>query len=224
MNIGEIIKQKRQKRNITQTELAELLHITPQAVSRWEMNISYPDITIIPKISEILCVTADELLGIHPTSDEQKLKESLKEKQKTNQECDMVLNQSQADSIFGCTPVSISEESKKILVVDDSDFMRMMLEDILTHHGHTALYAKNGLECLNILQKETVDVCLLDIGMPVMDGIEALKKIKEKHQELKVVMLSALSQESNVKLTHQLGAHSFVVKPFQVRCLIERIG
>ena len=84
--------------------------------------------------------------------------------------------------------------------------MRMMLEDILT------------------LQKETVDVCLLDIRMPVMDGIEALKKIKEKHQELKVVMLSALSQESNVKLTHQLGAHSFVVKPFQVRCLIERIG
>ena len=44
MNIGEIIKQKRQKRNITQTELAELLHITPQAVSRWEMNISYPEI------------------------------------------------------------------------------------------------------------------------------------------------------------------------------------
>lgn len=224
MNIGEVIKQKRQKRNITQTELAELLHITPQAVSRWEMGISYPDIAMIPKISEILYVTADELFGIQPSFDEQKSKENLKERQKINKECDMVLNQSQVDSIFGYTPVSISEKNKRILVVDDADFMRMMLEDILTHHGHTALHAKNGLECLNILQNETVDICLLDIGMPVMDGIETLKKIKEKYPELKVVMLSALSQESNVKLALQLGAYSFVVKPFQVNCLIERIG
>ena len=54
MNIGEVIKCRRQKRGITQAELAALLNITPQAVSRWEMGISYPDIAMIPKISEAL--------------------------------------------------------------------------------------------------------------------------------------------------------------------------
>lgn len=66
MNIGEVIKSRRQKRNMTQVELAELLKVTSQAVSRWEMGVSYPDIAMVPKISEVLWVTADELLGIKP--------------------------------------------------------------------------------------------------------------------------------------------------------------
>lgn len=75
-----------------------------------------------------------------------------------------------------------------------------------------------------MLQAETVDVCVLDIGMPGMDGIEVLHKIKEKNPALKVIMLSALSQENIVKQALQLGADSFVVKPFQAQCLINRIG
>lgn len=63
MNIGEVIKYRRQKRNMTQAELAELQHITSQAVSRWEMGISYPDIAMVPLISDALWVSADELLG-----------------------------------------------------------------------------------------------------------------------------------------------------------------
>ncbi|MDE5892829.1 MAG: response regulator, partial [Acetatifactor sp.] len=118
----------------------------------------------------------------------------------------------------------IKGESRKVLVVDDSDFMRMMLEDILTHHGHTVLQAKGGQECLDLLRNETVDVCVLDIGMPGMDGLEVLRRIKEGQPGLKVVMLSALSQESNVRQALQLGADAFVVKPFGVECLIERVG
>ena len=64
MNIGVVIKNNRQKSNMTQTELAACLNITPQAVSRWEMGISYPDIAMLPRISEVLRVSADELLGI----------------------------------------------------------------------------------------------------------------------------------------------------------------
>lgn len=212
MNIGEVIKCRRQKRNITQAELAELLKVTPQAVSRWEMGVSYPDIAMVPKISEILRVSADELLGIKPSD-------------KNREDCDnnAVLNQDQVDSIFDYTPVPVTGKSKKILVVDDADFMRMMLEDILTHQGHTVLQAKNGQECLDILRDEAVDVCLLDIGMPGMDGIEVLRKIKEGQPGLRVVMLSALSQEKNVKQALQLGADAFVVKPFQSQRLIDRI-
>lgn len=214
MNIGEIIKRKRQYRNMTQADLAARLNVTPQAVSRWEMGVSYPDIAMIPKISKILFVTADELLGINPPYTD------------PNSEGDAgaVLNQSQADSIFDYISCPVSGESKKVLVADDSDFMRMMVEDILTHYGHNVLQAKDGQECINILHDETVDVCILDIGMPDTDGIDVLKKIKEDHPGLKVVMLSALSNEENVKLSLQHGADSFVVKPFQAQLLVERIG
>ena len=216
MNIGEVIKSKRQKRNMSQAELAALLKITPQAVSRWEMGISYPDIAMVPKISEVLWVTADELLGIKPPNENQKPVEDSGD--------DTILNQDQVDSIFDYIPEPVIGKSKKVLVVDDADFMRMMLEDMLTHQGHTVLQAKDGQECLDVLREEAVDVCVLDICMPGMDGIEVLRKIKERQPELRVVMISALSQESNVKQALRCGADAFVVKPFQGQCLIDRVG
>lgn len=214
MEIGKTIKQKRQKRNMTQAELAALLNITPQAVSRWEMGISYPDIAMLPKLSEVLCVTADELLGIWP----------LWGREPGGSGVDAVLNQSQADSIFDYVPGPAAGMGRRILIVDDSDYMRAALEDVLARQGHAVLQARNGRECLDVLEREAVDVCVLDIVMPVMDGITALKKIKETRPELKVVMLSALSQEGNVRLALALGADAFVVKPFQAQCLLERIG
>ncbi len=220
MNIGEVIKYRRQNRNMTQAELAEILNVTPQAVSRWEMGISYPDIAMIPLISDALWVSSDELLGIKPSYVGQELKKS----QESKDDYNTILNQSQADSIFDYIPTPGTGESKKVLVVDDADFMRMMLEDILTHSGHTVLQAKDSQKCLDILQNEAVDVCVLDICMPGMDGIEVLRRIKEEHPEIRVVMLSALSQESNVKQALQLGADAFVVKPFQAECLVERVG
>ena len=240
MNIGDVIKYRRQKKNMTQAELAEKLNVTPQAVSRWEMGISYPDIAMLPLLSEVLWVSADELLGIIPPcknpesngqpwvktnelTDCQTSREA-EEDRKTWESSDPVLNQSQADSIFDYIPVPVSGEHKKVLVVDDANFMRMMLEDILTHHGHSVLQARDGQECLNILLENNVDVCLLDINMPGMDGLEVLRRIKSGQPGLKVVMLSALSQERNVKRALQFGADAFVVKPFQATCLIERIG
>lgn len=214
MDIGKVIKNQRQKRNMTQAELAALLNITPQAVSRWKMNISYPDIAMLPKLSEVLCVTTDELLGI-----------GLRQwGWRTGEDVDAVLNQSQADSIFNYMPGPATGRGRKILVVDDSEYMRAVLEDMLTQQGHNVLQARDGQECLDVLGCEAVDICLLDIVMPVMDGITALGKIKEMLPELRVVMLSALSQESNVRLALALGADAFVVKPFQAQCLIERIG
>ncbi len=201
---------------MTQAELAALLNITPQAVSRWEMAISYPDIAMLPKLSEVLCVTADELLGIRPLSSGREAGE--------DGGGSVVLNQSQADSIFDYVPGPVAGKGRRILIVDDSDYMRAALEDVLAQQGHTILQARNGQECLDVLRREAVEVCVLDIVMPVMDGITALGKIRASWPELRVVMLSALSQESNVRLALALGAAAFVVKPFQARCLLERIG
>lgn len=133
MNIGEVIKRRRQKRDITQAELAEMLGVTPQAVPRWEMGVSYPDIAMVPGIAQALWVSADELLGISPQH---------------ASPLGGVLNQSQADSIFDYIPAAVSGEGKRVLIVDDSDFMRMMLEDILSKHSHSVLQAENGKECL----------------------------------------------------------------------------
>ncbi len=216
MNIGEVIKSRRQKKDLTQAELAERLKVTPQAVSRWEMGISYPDIAMVPKISEVLRVTADELLGVKLSNESQKSGEK--------EDHDIVLNQDQVDSIFGYTPKPVTGKSKRVLVTDDADFMRMMLEDVLTRQGHIVLQAKDGQECLNILQDGAVDVCVLDICMPGMDGMEVLKRIKEEQSGLRVVMISAFSKENSVRQALRLGADAFVVKPFQAQCLIERIG
>lgn len=67
MVIGEIIRKCRTERKITQEEMATALHVTPQAVSRWETGISYPDIAMIPQISKYLDVSADRLLGCSDT-------------------------------------------------------------------------------------------------------------------------------------------------------------
>lgn len=219
MNIGDVIKSKRQNKNMTQAELAEKLNVTPQAVSRWEMGVSYPDIAMIPLISEVLWVSADELLGIRPS-----YKREVWEGQESEKNADLVLNQSQADSIFDYVPFPVSGESKKVLVVDDADFMRTILEEVLTHRGHTVLQARDGKECLRVLREKTADVCLLDINMPGVDGLEVLRRIKTEHPGLKVVMLSAMAQESNVRQALKLGADAFVVKPFQAECVVERIG
>lgn len=132
-----------------------------------------------------------------------------------------VLNQSQVDSIFDHVPDRVTGESKRVLIVDDAAFMRMMLEDILTQHGHSVLQARDGMECLDTVQSEKVDICLLDIGMPGMDGLEVLKELKERQPLLRVVMISALSQADNVKRALQLGADAFVVKPFPAERLVE---
>ncbi len=213
MIIGEIIKKCRTERKITQEEMAAALHVTPQAISRWETGISYPDITMLPQISNYLNVSTDRLLGCGNTEIE--ITNTTEEPQET-------LNQSQIDSIFDYVP-SKRESSKNILVVDDSDFMRMMLKDILSADGHKMIEACNGMECLSILQTEQVDICILDINMPVMNGIQTLEIVKEKYPNLKIIMLSVQSTQEMVEKTLTLGANGFVAKPFAANTILERI-
>lgn len=231
MEIGNVIREYRTLRNMTQEELGAVLSVTPQAVSRWETGVSYPDIAMIPEIVKVLGVSADELLGCGsfvqdaqkeqaPAPDYQELVESVQRVK------GKLLNQSQIDSIFDYVP-NPGSEPKMVLVIDDSDFMRMMLTDILSHECHRVLQAKSGEEGLEILKGETckipVDVCILDIKMPGMNGLQVLEIIKRDYPDIKVIMLSAMCGEEIVKETLKLGADFFVAKPFQAGSLLERI-
>jgi two-component system chemotaxis response regulator CheY len=102
-----------------------------------------------------------------------------------------------------------------VLVVDDAAFMRMRAGKLLTQHGYQVLEAENGLDALNMYMQHKPDLVLMDITMPVMDGITALKEIRQADPQAKVVMLSAMGQQSMVIESIEAGARDFVVKPYE---------
>lgn len=105
---------------------------------------------------------------------------------------------------------------RKIMLVDDAAFMRMMIKDTLSKNGYTEIVeAGNGEQALSAYAAEKPDLVLMDITMPVMDGLEALKRLKEMDSGVKVVMCSAMGQETMVVDALKLGAKDFIVKPFK---------
>ncbi len=104
----------------------------------------------------------------------------------------------------------------RVLVVDDAAFMRKMVTDALTGGGHEIVgEAGNGIEAIAQFQELRPDVMTLDITMPEKDGLAALKEIIAIDPNAKIVMCSALGQESKVLEAVKSGAKDFVVKPFQ---------
>ena len=107
----------------------------------------------------------------------------------------------------------------KILIVDDALFMRKMLADILTKDGHTVIgEAENAKEAVDLCRTLTPDVVTLDIIMPEINGITALQAIRQMataNHGAKVLMVSAMGQQSLVVEAIQAGAKEFIVKPFQ---------
>lgn len=101
-----------------------------------------------------------------------------------------------------------------VLVVDDAAFMRMRVGKLLSQNGFQVLEAENGLEALNMYREHKPDLVLMDITMPVMDGITALKEIRQVDSQAKVVMVSAMGQQAMVIESIKAGARDFVVKPY----------
>ena len=113
----------------------------------------------------------------------------------------------------------------RVLVVDDAAFMRKMVSDVLTEGGHEVVgEAGNGIEAIARFQELRPEVMTLDITMPEMDGLSALRDIMELEPSARVVMCSALGQESKVLESIKLGAKDFVVKPFQPGRVLEAVG
>lgn len=113
---------------------------------------------------------------------------------------------------------------KTILLVDDATFMRMMLKDLLVKNNYTiAGEAENGKMAVDKYMELKPDLVLMDITMPEMDGIEALKAIKEKDPDARIVMCSAMGQQAMVLEAIKFGACDFIVKPFQADRVLEAV-
>ena len=114
--------------------------------------------------------------------------------------------------------------AKNILIVDDAAFMRMMLKDILTKNGYNVIgEAENGKIAVSKYNELKPDLVTLDITMPEMDGISALKAIRQNDASAKIVMCSAMGQQAMVIEAIQSGAKDFIVKPFQPDRIYEAI-
>lgn len=115
--------------------------------------------------------------------------------------------------------------ANRILIVDDAAFMRMMIRDILTKNGFEVVgEAQDGAQAIERYKELRPDLITMDITMPEMDGIAALKEIKKIDGGAKVIMCSAMGQQAMVIDAIQAGAKDFIVKPFQSDRVIEAIN
>lgn len=113
--------------------------------------------------------------------------------------------------------------SNTILVVDDAAFMRMMIRDILAKEGYTIHEAVNGRDAVEKYGELQPDLVTMDITMPEMDGIEALRAIRAADASAKVLMVSAMGQQKMIVEALEAGALDFLVKPFQPTKVLETV-
>lgn len=112
--------------------------------------------------------------------------------------------------------------NERILIVDDEKEIRDLVDIYLKGEGYETLKAENGEEALNLLEKEKVDLIILDIMMPKVNGIEACLKIREE-REMPIIMLSAKSEDMDKILGLNTGADDYLTKPFNPLELVARV-
>jgi two-component system, chemotaxis family, chemotaxis protein CheY len=102
----------------------------------------------------------------------------------------------------------------KIMIVDDAQFMRVRISKLLTGYGYEVIEAEDGNQAVKIYQTVSPDAVLMDVTMPEKDGLQALTEIRRADPKAKVIMRTALGQESMIVQAVQAGAKDYVVKPF----------
>lgn len=115
------------------------------------------------------------------------------------------------------------QESKKVLVVDDAMFMRVRCQKLLSENGYLVFEAENGEQAVKEYPEISPDVVLMDITMPVMDGLTALTEILKNDPNAKVIMCTALGQQSVALEAIKSGAIDFVTKPYKPDKLLRAI-
>lgn len=113
--------------------------------------------------------------------------------------------------------------SSTILVVDDAAFMRMMIRDILSKEGYVIQEAVNGRDAVDKYTEVKPDLVTLDITMPEMNGLDALRAIKAHDKDARVLMVSAMGQQKMIVEALEAGAMDFLVKPFQPTKVLETV-
>lgn len=107
-------------------------------------------------------------------------------------------------------------EKRKVLIVDDQNGIRILLMEVFNSEGYTTYQAANGKTALEIVQKESPDLVLLDMKIPGMDGLEILKHLKGINPAIKVIMMTAYGELDMIKEATKLGALMHFTKPFDI--------
>jgi len=115
-------------------------------------------------------------------------------------------------------------KDKKILVTDDSMFAREVIKDILTRNGYNNIIeAGDGIEAVELYEKESPDLVLMDLIMDKMDGVEALKKIMKRDKNAHIIVASAVGQQTIVNQCLKLGSKGYIIKPVDEKKLLIEI-
>ena len=112
---------------------------------------------------------------------------------------------------------------KKILVIDDEAIVRVSCERALRPAGYDVCVVASGKEGLDILEKEPIDLILLDLKMPDMDGIEVLNQVREKWPHIRVIMITGYSTVETAVQALRMGAYNFIEKPFTPDALLNAV-
>ncbi|GAB3683816.1 chemotaxis protein CheY [Salinarchaeum chitinilyticum] len=113
--------------------------------------------------------------------------------------------------------------AENVLIVDDSDFMRNLLREILDEEHQIVGEAENGVEAVERYKESQPNVVMMDIAMPIRDGIDATAEIKEEAPGTSVIMCTSVEQEEMMKEAIKAGADGYITKPFQKPNVLEAI-
>lgn len=114
--------------------------------------------------------------------------------------------------------------TKTILIAEDDEVIFMYLQIILKSNNFNILHARNGLEAINLWQENKVDLILMDIKMPVMNGLDAIREIRKTDKEIPIIVQSAYTSDENKESAALLGSNDFITKPINKSELIEKIN
>jgi two-component system chemotaxis response regulator CheY len=113
--------------------------------------------------------------------------------------------------------------AKNVLIVDDSEFMRNLLREILEAEFEIAGEAENGVEAVELYEEHAPNLVMMDIVMPIRDGIEATSEIKEANPDANIIMCTSIGQEEKMKAAIKAGADGYITKPFQKPSVMDAI-
>lgn len=113
---------------------------------------------------------------------------------------------------------------KKVLVIDDEMSIRFLIKEVVEESGYECIQAENAIEGLKYLENISFDLIILDIQMPRMNGLDAIKRIRELDVNIPVIMLSAFGHMEDVVMNLGIEVNSFISKPFDIDVLSQKVN
>lgn len=120
-------------------------------------------------------------------------------------------------------PEHVNLQGKLILIAEDNEINRLIVQAMLEPTQATLIFANNGLEAVNLMQTNVVDIILMDIQMPVMDGIEACRQIKLSHPHIPILALTANAMSEDIKMYQREGFSGYIAKPVELSLLLNEL-